>query len=60
MNRKKAMLIISAIEVCLLTTSVVLFLSDIIRPVTFAVLLGVIGLVSSTIIVVALRKLPPM
>ena len=60
MNRKKALLIISGIQAFLTAVALVLFVEGFIRPITFAALLLVIALVSSAVIFIALRKLPPM
>lgn len=60
MNRKKAILFISGIESMLLGMFIVLLATGAIRPVTFAAIAIVLGLVASALIFVAIRKLPPM
>ena len=60
MNRKKAILFISGIESMLLGMFIVLLATGAIRPVTFAAIAIVLGLLASALIFVAIRKFPPM
>ena len=60
MNRKKAILFISGIESMLLGMFIVLFATRAIRPVMFATIVIILGLVASALIFVAIRKFPPM
>lgn len=60
MNRKKALLLISAIEFLLLAIICVLFVEGVIKLATFIAIALVLGVVSSAAIIVIVRKLPPM
>ena len=60
MNRKKALLLISAIEFLLLAIICVLFVEGVIMLATFIAIALVLGVVSSAAIIVIVRKLPPM
>lgn len=60
MNRKKALLLLSVIQAFLLAMIVVLFVKNAISLTVFAAVVITIGVVFSVLIVVAIRKLPPM
>ncbi|MBQ3362029.1 MAG: hypothetical protein IJ185_00935 [Prevotella sp.] len=60
MNRKKALLLLSVIEAFLLAMFVVLFVNKAIGLTAFVACVITIGIISSALIVVAIRKLPPM
>ena len=60
MNRKKAILFISGIQSVLLGMLIVLLATGTIRPVTFAAIVIIVGLVASALIFVAIRKFPPL
>ena len=60
MNRKKALLLLSVIEAFLLAMFVVLFVNKAIGLTAFVACVATIGIISSALIVVAIRKLPPM
>ena len=60
MNRKKALLLLSAIQAFLLAMFVVLFVNKAIGLTAFVACVATIGVVFSALIVVAFRKLPPM
>lgn len=60
MNRKKAILLLSAIQFFLLALFVVLFVNKAINLTAFIAVVVTIGVVFSALIVVAIRKLPPM
>ncbi len=60
MNRKKALLLISALEALLLAIAVVLYTAGSINLSAFIAILVVVGVIASALIVVAFRKLPPM
>ena len=60
MNRKKALLLLSVIQAFLLAMIVVLFVKNAISLTVFAAVVVTIGVVFSALIVVAIRKLPPM
>lgn len=59
MIRRRAILFISGIQSALLGMLIVLLATGAIRPVTFAAIVIIIGLVASALIFVAIRKLPP-
>ena len=60
MNRKKAILLLSAIQAFLLAMFVVLFVNKAISLTVFVAVVITIGAVFSALTVVAIRKLPPM
>lgn len=60
MNRKKALLLLSVIQAFLLALFVVLFVNKVISLTAFVAVVITIGVVFSALIVVAVRKLPPM
>ncbi len=60
MNRKKAILLLSAIQFFLLALFVVLFVNKAISLTAFVAVVVTIGIVFSALTVVAVRKLPPM
>ncbi len=60
MNRKKALLLISALEALLLAIAVVLYTAGSINLSAFIAIVVVVGVIASALIVVAFRKLPPM
>ena len=60
MNRKKALLLISALEALLLAIAVVLYTAGSINLSAFIAILVVVGVIASALIVVAFCKLPPM
>ncbi len=57
MNRKKAILLISAVQAFLTAMIIVLFLTGAIKIATFVTLVIVIGLVATVSIVLAFHKL---
>ena len=58
MNRKKALLMIAAIELMLLAVVVALFVSDTISIIALIPIVLVIGVVSSAATIAAVKKLP--
>ena len=60
MNRKKALLIIMAVQMMLLAIIVALFVSGVIKIAVFIPVILVVGVVCSSATVIAIRKLPPM
>jgi hypothetical protein len=60
MNRKKALLLLSLIQAFLLAMFVALFVNKAIGLTAFVAVVITIGIVFSALIVVAVRKLPPM
>ncbi len=60
MNRKKALLLITALQTALLVMLIVLFTSHAIKLTTFVAGVLVVGVVFSVITILAIRKLPPM
>ena len=60
MNRKKAILLLSAIQFFLLALFVVLFVNKAISLTAFVAVVVTIGIVFSALTFVAIRKLPPM
>ena len=60
MNRKKALLIIMAIQMMLLAIVVALFVSGFMNVTAFVAIVVVVGIVSTAATVIATRKLPPM
>ena len=60
MNRKKALLLISALEALLLAIAVVLYTAGSINLSAFIAIVVVVGVIASALIGVAFRKLPPM
>ena len=60
MNRKKAILLLSAIQFFLLALFVVLFVNKAISLTAFVAVVVTIGIVFSALTFVAVRKLPPM
>lgn len=60
MNRKKALLLLSLIQAFLLAMFVALFVNKAIGLTAFVAVVITIGVVFSALIVVAVRKLPPM
>ncbi|MBQ2209007.1 MAG: hypothetical protein II404_03470 [Prevotella sp.] len=60
MNRKKVLLLLSGIQFFLLALFVMLFVNKAISLTVFLAVAVTIGVVFSALIVVAIRKLPPM
>ena len=60
MNRKKALMLIMAIQMILLLILVALFVTGIMNVTAFAFTVLVVGIVSTAATVMAVRKLPPM
>ena len=60
MNRKKALLLILAFELMLMAMLVVLYFSGVMSDTPFIITVLIVGIVSSTFTVLAVRKLPPM
>jgi hypothetical protein len=60
MNRKKALLLITAFELMLMAMLVVLFFSGVLSVIPFIITVLIVGIISSTFTVLAVRKLPPM
>lgn len=60
MNRKKAILLIAAIQAVLLAILMVLFFTGAIKIETFTVSVIVIAIIEFGVIAIAFRKLPPM
>ena len=60
MNRKKVLLLLSVIQAFLLAMFVMLFVNKAIGLTAFVAVVITIGVVFSALIVVAVRKLPPM
>ncbi len=60
MNRKKALLIIIALQMMLIAIIVVLFVSGVIKIAVFIPIILVVGLVSTAATIIAVRTLPPM
>ena len=60
MNRKKALLLITAFELMLMAMLLVLFFSDVLSVIPFIITVLIVGIVSSSFTVLAVRKLPPM
>ena len=58
MNRKKALLMIAAIEMMLLAVVVALFISDTISIIALIPIVIVIGTISSAATIAAVKKLP--
>ena len=60
MNRKKALLLIVAFELMLMAMLLVLFFSGVLSVIPFIITVLIVGIVSSSFTVLAVRKLPPM
>lgn len=60
MYRRKAIVLIAGIEAFLIGMIIMLFLSGAVKVLTFAVLVVIVGLLSSVALLLAIRKLPPM
>ena len=60
MNRKKALMLIMAVQMILLLILVALFVSGIMNVTAFVFTVLVVGIVSAAATVMAVRKLPPM
>ena len=60
MNKKKALMLIMAIQMILLLILVALFVSGIMNVTAFVFTVLVVGIVSAAATVMAVRKLPPM
>ena len=60
MNRKKALLLIVAFELMLMAMLVVLYFSGVMSVTPFIITVLIVGIVSSTFTVLAVRKSPPM
>jgi len=60
MNRKKALLLITALQTAILLMLMVLFTSHAISLTVFIALAVVIGVIFSTVTILIVRKLPPM
>ena len=60
MNRKKALLLITAVELMLMAMLLVLFFSGVLSVIPFIITVLIVGIVSSSFTVLAVRKLPPM
>ena len=60
MNRKKALLLITAFELMLMAMLLVLFFSGVLSVIPFIITVLIVGIVSSSFTVLAVRKLPPM
>jgi hypothetical protein len=58
MNRKKALIAILGLQMMLLAMIVALFVSGVLNITLFILLVLIVGLVFSTLTVVAVRKLP--
>ncbi len=60
MNRKKAILLLALIQGLLLGVMCALFVAGTVKPLTFAVIIAVLGVAMSAVFVIVFRKLPPM
>lgn len=60
MNRKKALMLIMAIQMILLPILVALFVSGIMNVTAFVFIIVTVGVVCSAATVIVVRKLPPM
>ena len=60
MNRKKALMLIMAVQMILLLILVALFVTGIMNVTAFVFTVLVVGIVSTAATVIAMRKLPPM
>lgn len=60
MNRKKALILIMAIQMILLIIPVALFVAGVMNVTAFVFTVLVVGIVSTASTVIALRKFPPM
>jgi hypothetical protein len=58
MNRKKALVVLLGLQMMLLAMIVALFVSGVLNITLFILLVLIVGLVFSTLTVVAVRKLP--
>ena len=58
MNRKKALVVILGLQMMLLAMIVALFVSGVLNITLFILLVLIVGLVFTTLTVVAVRKLP--
>ena len=60
MNRKKALMLIMAIQMILLLILVALFVAGVMNVTAFVFNVLVVGIISTAATVMAVRKLPPM
>lgn len=60
MNRRKAIVLITGIQAFLIGLALALYLSGVVKILTFAVLVLIVGGVSSVLMLLFIRKLPPM
>ncbi len=60
MNRRKAIVLITGIQAFLIGLALALYLSGVVKILTFAVLVLIVGGVSSVLMLLVIRKLPPM
>lgn len=60
MNRRKAIVLITGIQALLIGMALALYLSGVVKILTFAVLVLIVGGVSSALMLLVIRKLPPM
>ncbi len=58
MNRKKALVVLLGLQMMLLAMIVALFVSGVLNITLFILLILIVGLVFTTLTVVAVRKLP--
>ena len=60
MNRKKALIIIMAIQMMLLAILMALFVSGVMNVTAFVVIVAAVGILSTAATVIAVRKFPTM